>query len=177
MRNSIAIILAVLISALAVQAAEVTVGLDRAVVLNDPNDMTAESRIALSFTLPEEVVGSEIIYVELYSQATINASGSDSLFEFRVHPLIGTWSENDIDFESSVGITDSMSVGAYTVKLNGENEFHVDITSFVMETSAGERTNYGLIALGDLLGDGNIRLPNNLGNIIRRSAQVKILYK
>ncbi len=157
--------------------AEVTVGLDRCVMMNASNDNTAESRFAFSFALPDEVAGKEIIYAEIHVPLAIQNQDSDLLYEFILFPLTSEWSENDIDFENSETITDSLSVGAYTVTLATSNDFHIDITSFISELAAGNRANYGLIAYGDLLGDINIRLPGNLGQAIRNYAAVRIVYK
>ncbi len=157
--------------------AEVSVGLDRCVVMNASNDNSAESRFAFSFALPDEVAGKEIIYAEIHMPLAIQNQDSDLLYEFILFPLTSEWSENDIDFENSEAITDSLSVGAYTVTLESANDFHIDIMSFILELAAGDRTNYGLIAYGDLLGDINIRLPGNLGRVIENNAVVRIVYK
>ncbi len=158
-------------------SAEVTANLDRCVVLNAENDNTAESKIAMHFALPEEVSEKEVVYAEIYIPIQIQRQDSDSLFEFRLYPLLSGWSEDEIDFENSEDITDSLSAGAYTVMLGEANEFHIDITSFVREATEGERPNHGLIAIADLLGDANIRLPENLDGPIRTSARVRIVYK
>lgn len=158
-------------------AAEITVSLDRCAVLNDPNDNSAESKVALHFALPDEVVGQEIIYAELYAPVRLQNQETDLMFELILFPLLSDWTENNIDYENSEAITDSLSAGAYTVSLGSQNEFRLDITSYIMATAAGERTNYGLVATADLLGDDNIRLPENLGLAIKEAAKLKIIYK
>ena len=176
MKNLI-IVSIILMMAIPAFSAEVTVGLDRCVVMNASNDNTAESRFAFSFTLPDGVSDKEIIYAEIYVPVAIQNQDSGLIYEFILFPLTSDWAENDIDFENSEAITDSLSVGAYTVTLESTNDFHIDITSLIMELAAGVRTNYGLIAYGDLLGDENIRLPENLGQAIRNNAVVRIVYK
>ena len=64
--------------------------------------------------------------------------------------------------------------GSYTVRMTDQSEFHIDITSFVSEAANGNRANYGLIVFADLLGDGNLQLPDKMGNTIRNSAIVGI---
>jgi len=157
--------------------AEVTASLDRCIVLNARDDNSTESKVALHFTLPEEVMAKEIIYAELYMPITMQDQRSEQLYEFILYPLLADWSENSIDFENSEAITDSLSAGAYTVTLATLNEFYLDITSFVMQSAAGERANYGLIAIPDLLGDDNLQLPENLSQAIKNAARVKIIYK
>ncbi len=157
--------------------AEVTVGLDRCVVMNASNDNTAESRFAFGFTLPDEVADREIVYAEFYMPVAIQNQESDLLYEFILFPLTSDWAENEIGYENSEAITDSLSVGAYTVKLESANDYHIDITPYIVELAAGDRTNYGLIAYGDLLGDANIRLPENLGSAIENNATVRIIYE
>jgi len=170
----ISIILAMAISAI---GAEITVGLDRCVVLNDQNDNTAESRFPISFTLPDEITGKEIIYSEICIPLAMQNRDAGLHYEFILFPLTSNWSENEIDYENSEAISDSLSVGAYTVTLESTNEFHIDISSFVSSLCAGERINYGLIGYADLLGDGNIRLSENIGEAMRNAAIVRIVYR
>ncbi|MEE9554226.1 MAG: DNRLRE domain-containing protein [candidate division Zixibacteria bacterium] len=171
------IISTILMLAIPVFGAEISVELDRCVVINASNDNTAESRFAFNFTLPNEVAGKEIIYAEFYVPVAIQNQESDLLYEFILFPLTSDWAENEIDYENSEAITDSMSMGAYTVTLESTNDFHIDITPYIMELVAGDRSNYGLIAYGDLLGDANIQLPENLGQAIVSNAAVRIIYK
>lgn len=173
----IILLLATLIAAPALYGAEVSVNLDRCVVLNAEDDDSAESVIAMYFELPEEATNKQIIYAELYIPVSIENQQSDSLFEFRLFPIFADWTENEIDFESGEDITDSLTVGSFTISFGEANEFYIDITSFVREIVEGERTNYGLMAVADLLGDANIRLPENLDGPIRTSARIRIVYK
>ncbi len=175
--KSFMILLMTLLIAVPAFGAEVTVGLDRCVVLNDSNDNTAESRFAFSFTLPDEITGKEIIYSEIYIPLVMQNRDAGLHYEFILFPFTSTWSENEIDYQNSEAITESLSVGAYTVTLESTNNFHIDITSFVLELSAGTRTNHGLIGYADLLGDDNIRLPENLGQAIVNNAAMRIIYR
>ena len=175
--RSLIIISIILTIAIPAVAAEISVGLDRCVILNAENDDTAESKFAFSFTLPDEIANKEIIYSEVFVPLAVQNPDSGSHYEFILFPLTLNWSENEIDYESSGAITDSLSVGAYTVTLESTNEFHIDITSFVMNLCMGERNNYGLIGYADLLGDGSIRLSESIGEAMRNAAIVRIVYR
>jgi hypothetical protein len=161
----------------AVYGTETTATLDRCVVLNAENDTTVESKIPLHFALPNEVVGKELIYAELHMPVSIENQESSSLFELRLYPALSDWSEAEIDFDTAGDIADSICVGSFTVSLADSNDFHIDITHFVREVVAEERSNHGLIGVGDLLGESNLQLPEALGQSIKNSARVKIVYK
>ncbi len=175
--RSLMIFSIIITMAISAVGAEISVGIDRCVILNDQNDNTAESRFAFSFTLPNEISGKEIIYSEIYIPLAMQNRDAGLHYEFILFPFTSTWSENEIDYDNSEAITDSLSVGAYTVTLESTNEFHIDITSFVMNLCLGERNNYGLIGYADLLGDGNIRLSESIGEAMRNAAIVRIVYR
>lgn len=169
--------LLVLFSATTVIGAEVTTSLDRCVILNDAGDNSVESIMALHFNLPNVLTEKEIVSAEIYFPLTISSPSEGPLYEFRLFPAFSDWTEGGIDFREADGIADSLSVGAYTVQLADSNDFHIDITSFVIDLHEGELTNYGLIARGELLGDDNIQLSENLNQCIKTNATVKIVYK
>ncbi len=173
----ITIIVALAILAPASRAAEITVNLDRCVVLNSNNDRTAESRVALHFDLPPELVGKEVIFAELYFELPIQPLRSDSLFELRFASFSAEWWENTIDYDNSIEIADSIGVGCHTAVLGINNLFQIDLTDYLMAIVEGNRLNYGLLASADLLGDLNIRLQDNLGPVIRQAARVRIVYR
>ena len=158
-------------------AAETSVGLDRCVVLNHPTNQSSESMAAIYFNIPNSVLGKEILYVELNFSFSLQSQNDSALYEFMMFPATDEWSEETIDYEEAVDLADSMMTGAYTIKLTNQNEFHIDITNFVFEVVEGERTNYGLIAITDLLGDENFLLPTNVGNSIKNSATIRLIYK
>jgi hypothetical protein len=157
--------------------AETSAGLDRCVVLNHPANQSAESMAAIYFDIPEVVSGKEVLYVELSFSFSLQGQNDSSLYEFMMFPATDEWSEETIDYEEAEDLADSMMSGSYTVRLTDQSEFHIDITNFVMEVVGENRINYGLLAKADLLGDDNLRLPANLGNAIRNSASVRIVYK
>ena len=170
-------ILILLVISPIIYAAETSVGLDRCVVLNDQTNQSAESAVAMHFNLPNSVTDKEILYAEINFSFTFQTPHQGSLYEFMMFPALEEWSEETIDYEEAEDIADSLMTGAYTIRLANQNEFHIDITNFVFDIVEGERTNYGLIVLADLLGDNNLRLPGNLGGIIRNVASVRIVYK
>ena len=158
-------------------AAEVTVGLDRLAVLNSQQDLNAESKLALRFVVPDEISQREIRYAELVLEIPVAPLREDSLFELSLFSLLAVWEEDNIDFESSEAITDSILIGTYIVHLGESEVFRIDITPYVKELASGARSNFGLIAIADLLGDRNLRVPGNFADAIRQSAAVRIVYK
>ena len=158
-------------------ASEITLNLDRCAVLNDPTDQAAESRIALHFTIPDSLNIRRIYYAELIISVPIQPLTEDSLFELLVFPLTSEWGEEDIDYEAGEAITDSVLIGTKMVKLGESHEFHIDITPFVHDVLAGSRLNHGLIAIADLLGDRNLRIPDNLNGPLRDATRVRIVYR
>jgi len=157
--------------------AETSVGLDRCVVLNHPTNQSAESMAAIYFDIPDSLLGKEVLYVELYFSFSLQGQNDSSLYEFMMFPATDEWSEETIDYEEAVDSADSLMAGSYTVRLTDQNEFHIDITNFVFEVVEEERTNYGLIAFTDLLGDDNLQLSGSIGSTIENNATIKIIYK
>ena len=155
-------------------ADETSTTFDRCVVLNDSENQTAESKLAIYFDLPESVDETEVIYVEIEFDLTLQAPQGSSIFELRAYPLLSNWTEQSIEYDA---LTDSLSYGSYTISIGDQDDFHIDITEFVREIVEEERTNYGLMFDADLLGDSYIRVPANTGNAIKTNAVVNIIYK
>jgi hypothetical protein len=176
MRYLIVIAILLVIST-ALYGTEISVGLDRCVVLNHPINQLAESMAAIYFEIPDSLSGKEIIYVEIDFPFSIQGLNDSSLYEFMLYPATGEWSEEAIDYNQAVNLADSLMTGAYTIRLTDQSEFHIDITDFVSEVVKGNEINYGLIAFADLLGDNNLRLPENLGDVISNNGGVRIVYK
>jgi hypothetical protein len=158
-------------------AAETSASLDRCVVLNDAGNQSAESMVAIYFDIPEVVSGKEVLYVELGFSFSLQNQNDSALYEIMMFPATDEWSEANIDYEEAIDLADSLMTGSYTIRLGNSNEFHVDITNYVFEVVKEERTNYGLIAITDLLGDDNLQLPTNLGSAIKNNASIRIVYK
>lgn len=173
----IIIALAILAMPFSAMSAQITFNLDRCVVLNSLSHQDADSKVALHFTLPEELSRKEVMYAELVFDLPEMRLGLDSLFEIMLFPLLSNWSENEISYDNSEAITDSMSSGAYTVKLADSNSFRIDMTNYLRETVEGERQNFGVIGVADLLGDGNLKLSENLAGHIRDIARIRVIYK
>jgi hypothetical protein len=171
------VIIAVLAFFAGAFAAEINIGLDRCVILNDSTDISTPTKVALSFTLPDSLMDREIVYAELRGWLSLHHNGSDSLFELRFYPILGDWSEGQYDYQNIEAITDSLSVGLYTIRQGDSSAFHVDLTGFVMQLAQSERTNYGLIGTADLIGDANLRLPERLGARLRDLLRIRIIYK
>ena len=176
MKKVLLIMVLGLIPALTV-AGEISLNLDRCAVLNDSADQAAESKIALHFAIPDSLTGRHIYYAELVISAPIQPSSEDSLFELLVFPLTSEWGQEDIDYEASEAITDSVLIGTKMVKLGDSHEFHIDIAPFVHDILAGSRPNHGLIAIADLLGDRNLQIPGNLNGPLRDATRVRIVYR
>ena len=173
----VTILIAVMCLPLFTQAAEISVNLDRLAVLNDQDDLSAESKLAMHFALPEEISQRQIIYAEMVIDIPVAPPGADSLFELLLFPLTSDWQEENIDYEGSETITDSVLVGAKMIKLGESEVFRIDITPFVKNVVSGARANYGLIAMADLLGDYNLRIPGDLGGPMRNAARVRVVYR
>jgi hypothetical protein len=158
-------------------AGEITLNLDRCAILNDATNRGAESKIALHFNIPDSLTGRRIYYAEIVIPVPVGPLREDSLFELLLYPLINDWQENDIDFQNSEAITDSVLIGTKMVKLGQSNQLRIDITPFIKEVTSGERRNFGLVAMADLLGDLNIQIPENLNEQISGNARIVILFK
>jgi len=127
-----------------------------------------------------EIAQDTTLTITVYGKIKAIGSSADSIWflPYDDTPSSGDWGHETIDYhEEAVDLADSLMTGLYTIRLTGQNEFHIDITDFVFEVVEEQRTNYGLIVFTDLLGDNNLRLPANLGNVIKDSASVRIVYK
>jgi hypothetical protein len=171
------VIVIVLALSLSSSASEILLNLDNCLIFNNPADNIAPTKIGLKFTLPQELAGKEIIYAELRGRLSIHRPGTDSLFELRFSPLLADWLEGQYNYNGIEAITDSLAAGAYTIRLGDSSAFFVDITGFIRALSLRERSNFGLIGIADLLGDYNIKLPESVGEVLRRTVRVRVVYK
>jgi hypothetical protein len=170
-------IMVVLALAINTYSAEISFGVDGCSVLNNSIDSLTPSKIAVHFAFPDTLVGKEIVYAELSGSLSLHHAGPDSLFELRFYPLLAESPVGRDDYVSIEAITDSMSTGVYTARLGDSCAFYIDLTGFLMELSARERTNYGLVATADLLGDGNLMLPEAIGERLRNIMRIRVIYK
>jgi hypothetical protein len=155
-------------------AEEINISLDRCAILNS-NDDSPQGKIALHFPLPDSM--EEVFFAEIIISLPVQPQGGDSLLELHLFPLLVDWQENDIDFDGSASITDSMSTGSSMIKLGGNRQFHIDITPYIKDIMADSRANYGFMVLPELLGGQNISIPDNQDTPIRNSATVRIIYR
>jgi len=167
----------VLALSLCALAEEANFSLDRCTILNNAEDSTAPSKIALAFTLPDSLLDKDIIYAELSGWLELHNDGPDSLVELYFMPLMADWPDGQYDYTGIEAITDSLGAGNYTFRLSDSSAFDVDITRFIMDVSDSVRVNYGLIGTVDLLGESNIRLSEALGEQLQNSVRVKVTYK
>lgn len=170
-------ILTILVLSIGAFGAEVSLNLDRCVILNNSEDSLAPSKIAIHFTFPDSLLGKEMIYAELSGLLALHSDGPDSLFELRFYRLLSNIPQDEPNYQDIGAITDSMSTGVYTIRLGDSSAFHVDITPFLMGLSNRETANHGLIATADLLGDSNIKLQEALGERLRDRLRIKLIYK
>ncbi|HBZ00870.1 MAG TPA: hypothetical protein DEO84_06055 [candidate division Zixibacteria bacterium] len=171
------IIAAIMALSLSAFGAEINIGLDRCVILNNVNDNSLPTKIGLHFTLPDTLLGKEIIYAAMEGSLSVHHAGLDSLFELYFSPLLAEWPDRAYDYSGIEAITDSMGAGNYTIRLGDSSAFAIDITGFVREVADRVRPNYGLIGTADLLGDTNIILPDAVGENLRSQVRVKVIYK
>jgi hypothetical protein len=170
-------IIGILALSLSAFGAEINIGLDRCVILNSVSDNSLPTKIGLHFTLPDTLSGKEIIYAEMTGSLSVHHAGLDSLFELYFWPLLTDWPNEAYDYTSIEAITDSMGAGNYTIRLGDSSAFAIDITGFIRDVVEGVRINYGLIGTADLLGDSNIRLPEEVGQRLRDIVRIRITYK
>jgi hypothetical protein len=176
MRYTFLAILIILLPLVAISA-EINIPLDQVSIVNPPVERPGDSKIALQFTLPKAISDKEIAYAELSLSIQAEPAGSDSLLELQVFSLTSDWNPENLSYENSEQITDTVLVGSSLIKLGGKADFRIDITSYLKEVNEGHKSNFGLIALADLLGDSNIRISDNNNGLIRNASGVKIVYK
>lgn len=173
------LLIAIVVLALSagVMAEQITLSLDRCVVLNNSNRQDADSKVAIHFVLPQELQGRDIVYAELLFSLPSMRLRADSLLLIRFYPLLTEWSESDINYDGSEAFTDSMTAAVNTVQLADSSSLNFDLTFYIKDIVDGQRSNLGLIAKANLLGSENIRLPDGLNNRIRNQARLKIVYR
>jgi hypothetical protein len=176
MRYILLTIIATLLPAMAISA-EISVPLDQVTIINPPVERLGNSKIALRFTLPKVISEKEIAYAELSLSIPASPVGSDSLLELQVFSLNSDWNPENLNYENCGRITDTLLVGASLIKLGEKNEFRIDLTPYIKDVNTGEKPNFGIMAVTDLLGDSQIRLLDSDNELIRNSSKVKIVYK
>ena len=151
-------------------AVDITIG---ALVLNDSR---TDARVLLSFDLPSELSGAELVFAELLIPLTSMIPDSTALAIY-CHPLQITWSENDVTWED---LGDSLTSDVisedgtlYATSEEGSQGAYFDITGVVRAWMDGEMQNNGLLLFCDAE-----RLPRFLFNRVEDLplAQMKFTY-
>lgn len=183
--RALSILLAVTIGAIPALADEATVGLDRVALIVPPyEDMPHySSRIAIYFTLPEQVSDREIIYAELFIPLDLGGVEilGDSLLDMEAYDITSEWSEDNVSWDSPWsepgGDIDSLSSYAYTITLQQSEDIHMDIRRFVRSIVDGDVVNHGLMLIPLKYDQPAFHFHRNIDSYIRNSTQVRITYK
>jgi len=144
----LSIILTILMSFSFVLAGNVvTVDLDRLALLvpSQEDANTHSSRIAVHFTLPEEVEDSKIIYAEILIPldfSNVEIDGNRTL-ELQAYNITSNWTEQDT-WNSLAEDIDTLSFYTYTITMSGESHVFMDVTKFVKPIIESNATNFGL---------------------------------
>jgi hypothetical protein len=170
-------IIAVLAIAVNSFASEDTLSFDRCQIVNDVNDHSLPSKLIIHFQLPEGMMGKEILLAQIITKISLRNVNKDSLLELSFSPFLSLPPEGDLYYEELEAMTDSLVAGSWTCRFDSAASFQVDITEFVRQVADGHRQNFGLAGAFDLLGDRNLRLPENLAGPIQNRARITIIYK
>lgn len=171
------IILAVLVLGTGAMAEQISFGIDRCVVLNSVNHQDTNSKVAIHFNLPPELRGRDVVFAELSFSLPAMRLSADSLLLIRFYPLLADWSENNLNYDGSQAITDSLTAGVNTAQLADSNLFSFDLTFFIKDIVDGHRDNFGLIALTSLLGNDFVRLPEGIRQRLVNGLRIKVVYQ
>ena len=159
-------------------AGEVTVNLDRVALLNPAPNQENDSgnRLAIHFSIPEEVASSNIVYAELtipIDLSQVNYEGDDIL-EIQARDITDDWTEEDANCFSDL---DSNSFYSYTINMQNDRAMYMDITEFVHNQVDGELDNFGLMLVPFKYDQQVFNLPRAVISLIRNSARIKIIYE
>ena len=165
-------------------AGEVIVGLDRLAFITPPPQDADEysSRIALHFSLPDEISGSDVIYAELQIPldfSNIQIEGA-LILEFQAHNITSDWTEQNADWDSPWtepgGDIDTLTFYTYTITMDGETDVFMDVTKFVRPVVENNTDNFGLMFIPVKHDLPVYHIPQGLISYFQNSAQVKIIY-
>ncbi len=183
--RALSILLAATIGVVPALADEAIVGLDRVALIVPPyEDMPGySSRIAIHFTLPEQVSDQEIIYAELFIPLDLRGVEilGDSLLDMEAYDITSDWSEENVSWDSPWsepgGDIDSLSSYAYTITLQQSEDVHMDIRSFVRSVVKGDIVNHGLMLIPLKYDQPAFHFHQNIDSYIRNSTQVRLTFK
>jgi len=163
-------------------ADEATVNLDRLAFLVPPHNQQDEfsSRVAIHFSLPEEVVGKNIIYAELHVALDFSDFQivGDSILELEGRNITSDWSDQanwNNPWTEPGGDLDTLSFYSYSLKISPESEMFMDVSQFVKSVAEDGQTNYGLMLMPYKHDLPAFHMRQNLVARIRELAQVKIV--
>jgi hypothetical protein len=158
-------------------AGELTLPLDRCLVVNTNDDLTAPTKLVLEFAIPEMLIGKEILIAEFTGGFSLSGKLPNSNIEFRLWPLMERLPQNGWDYYSLDNLSDSLSAGSWISPLTELTSFRVFITDYMREVSLAERNHYGFVATINAIGETQVQLPNNIGEFIIGHSAIRVIYK
>ena len=179
------ILLILALGVTSVFAEEITVNLDRvALILPDQEDyLEYSSRIAIHFTLPDEINSKEIIYAELYIPLNFGEfeTVGDSILEIEAFDITTDWAEENTDWDSPWsdpgGDIDTLFSYTYSIMIGQSEDVYMDITRFVRNVVEEDQDNYGLMLIPFKYDQSVFHIYEGVDTQIRNSAEVRLTYK
>jgi hypothetical protein len=168
-----------------VNAEEITVNLDRVslIVPEQEDYLENSSRIAIHFTMREEINGKDIIFAELcipLNFGEFNIEG-DSLLEIGAFDITTDWTEGNTDWDTPWsnpgGDIDTLSSYTYSIMMGQSDDVHMDITRFVRSVVENGRNNYGLMLIPFKYDQPIFHIYEDVDTQIRNSAEVRVTFK
>jgi hypothetical protein len=158
-------------------ALEDTLSLGRCEIINHPTDASQPSLLFVTFQFPESMIGKEVMRAELSTRFSLGRERLASPLELRFSPLLIPAPENNPNYEELGTLLDSMGAGSWLCPPDSVPSFRVDITEFARQVVQGERANLGLVGSFSMMGHENIRIAEELSEMIRGNARVRVVYK
>lgn len=179
------ILLILALGVTSVFAEEITVNLDQvALILPDQEDyLEYSSRIAIHFTLPDEINSKEIIYAELYIPLNFGEfeTVGDSLLEIEAFDITTDWNEKNTDWDSPWsdpgGDIDTLSSYTYSIMIGQSEDVYMDITRFVRSLVEDEQENFGLMLIPYKYDQPIFHIYGDIDTQIRGSAEMRLTFK
>ena len=116
------------------------------------NDSRTDARVLLSFDLPSELSGTELVFAELLIPLTSMIPDSTALAIY-CHPLQIAWSEDEVTWEDLGDSLTSEVISEdgtlYATSEEGDQGAYFDLTSVVRTWMDGEMQNNGLLLFCD----------------------------
>jgi hypothetical protein len=178
--KSIITALLILFTSLILFAGEVTIKIDRMVSLVPAiEDVENEnSRFAIHFNMPEDIVESDIIYAEIIidlDQRAVNYRGNTKV-DFQAYGINSYWDEETGNWDNLANRIDSSSFYSYTFDLASDTTISMDITQYIESISQSDSDNFGLMIIPHKLEQRVFHLENQVMDLIRNNARIRIVY-